>query len=330
MRYGSCCTYSVDYSHIQILNPLVFLQVKSIAFSGGGKLCATASLDKTSLIFDPHTCIALRVLSGDPIPLGVREGTNAAAIAKGLEHSDEQVRDGAKRLFRFVSDWGDPGSIVELSKKLGSADKEVRAVAMELLSEMTGDGFGGGEEALRIVAKLLVHGDAKVRMDAQEGIGLLLQGDANRRDRFCFLASLLVPKMTSRGASVLTVAADALLHLGGQDALGEDRLVYYLRKWDSEKDWGARMVKLEGYVHVSEAVQSRDEKELAALVAHADADVRFVAGESAAKMAETDADWGLNALACVIPLISTGHEIVYADAETAVHRILFSLLLPDV
>lgn len=316
--------------NVRILTVPIASQVKSIAFSRVGRLCATASLDRTSLIFDSHTCEALRVLSGDPIPLGVREGTSAAAIAMGLEHPDQQVRDGAKKLFRFVSDWGDPGSIVELSKKLGSADRDVRAAAMELLSQMTGDEFGGGEDALHIVAKLLVHGDAQVRMDAQESIGLLLQADVSRRDRFCLLASLLVAKMTSQGGSVLSVAADALLQLGGQGALGEDRLVYYLRKWDSEKDWGARLVKLEGYVHVGEAMQSGDEKALATLVEHEDADVRFFAGESVAMMAGNDSVRGLNALAFIIPLISSGHETVKADAETAVHRILFSLLLPDV
>lgn len=48
---------------------------------------------------------------------------------------------------------------------------------------------------------------------------------------------------------------ETILSVGGEGGLKEARLVAYLRRWDQVKDWGARLVKLEGYAAVGDALK---------------------------------------------------------------------------
>lgn len=305
------------------------LQVTCLSFNSSGTLCASASLDRTSIIFDPQTCKALRVLSGDPLPLGIRQGVCASALAKGLEQQDEKVREGANLLLPFVSEWGDPGSTLEVARKLGHPRSDVRAAALNLLNQITGPEAENDAEVFLVVAKLLLHSNHDIRTDAQRGMELLLPTDPHRKDRFYLLSERLVARMFTQGDSVLTIAADVLLPLGGQGGLGEERLVYFLRSWDTEKEWGTRLVKLEGFVNVGVALQHGDVKTLAGLVAHPDPHVREMAGDAAATMAEGSTSHGMQALAYLIPMSSSGPFAVMIDARRAVSRLLSAILLRD-
>lgn len=142
----------------------LFVQVTDIAFNSRCTQCAAGSLDRNALIFNPKTGAITRIINSDPSEFGVREGVCASALAKGLENSDERVRDGARRLVPLVSEPGDDGAIVQVCAKLGSPHDFVRRASLGLLGEMMRDVGGGGHEGVMLLCRLMMKNDAGVQV----------------------------------------------------------------------------------------------------------------------------------------------------------------------